>query len=488
MRYVVLATGFDGTLARHGRCDARSISMLRALAASGRKLILVTSRELRDVLDVFPQASLFDYLVAENGAVVHHPAARESQILAPAPSEMLVHELRRRQVEPLSVGSVAVTTSSEYRDTLAAIVQRLGLDCHLLDNGTTVAALPTGVSKASGIEHVLNELGLSAHNLVAVGDADNDIALFELAEHGVAVANASGPLKRAADRVTRAGHADGFVELASELLDTDLIGAPTRRRIVIGTRGAHHGVSVPPAACSILLAGPSASGKAVLCNNLLSQYLMQRYQCCIVGSYAQRAAREHFERLTTCGDEHHVPKHADILAHLAQPTQSVVVNLVAMRMPARAIFVEQLIDQLAASQARTGRPHVVVLDQAEEILNGASAARCARVKAMSIIYVSARPQVLPCVTLESVALVVALGDAPGTLNFIPDVTATPASDEPLEPGQALLWFRESGTAPFRVEVDVRPAMYRVLPEPPISAATQARARAEKIQDSEAAHL
>lgn len=487
MRYVVLATGFDGTLARHGRCDPRSVAMLRALAASGRKLVLVTSRELRDVLDIFPQANLFDYLIAENGAVVHHPAARESQILAPAPSEMLVHELRRRQVEPLSVGSVAVATSSSYRDTLAAIVQRLGLDCHLLDNGTTVAALPTGVSKASGIEHVLNELGLSAHNLVAIGDSDNDISLFELAEHGVAVANASASLKRAADRVTRASHADGFVELAGELLETDLIGAPTRRRIVIGARGGHHGVSVPPAACSILLAGPSASGKAVLCNNILSQYLLQRYQCCVIGSYALRAARDHFERLTTCGDEHHVPKHVDILAHLEQPTQSVIVNLIAMRSAARATFVEQLIEQLGALQTRTGRPHAIVLDQAEEILNASSAASCARLKATSILYVSARPQNLPPVTLESVAIVVALGDALGTLNVVPDVTATPASDEPLEPGQALLWFRETGTAPFRVEIDVRPAMYRVIPEPAISAATQARARAEKIQDSEAAH-
>ena len=89
MRYVVLAAGFDGTLARDGRCDERSVAVLRALAATGRKLILVTSRELRDLLDVFPEARLFDYLVAENGAVVHRPAARESAILAQAPPEAI---------------------------------------------------------------------------------------------------------------------------------------------------------------------------------------------------------------------------------------------------------------------------------------------------------------------------------------------------------------------------------------------------------------
>lgn len=487
MRYVVLAAGFDGTLAREGRCDPRSDAILRALAASGRKLILVTSRELRDVLDVFPQASLFDYLVAENGAVVHRPAARESEILAPAPSEVLIHELRRREVEPLSVGSVVVTTSNSYREALSNIIQRLRLDCHLLDNGTTVAALPTGVNKASGVERVLEELGLSAHNLLAIGDAENDIALFELAEHGAAVANASPSLKRIADRVTRASYAEGFAEVARELLDTDLIGAPTRHRIVIGTRGGHHEVSVPPAACSILLSGPSASGKAALCNNVVSQYMAQRYQCCVIGAYGQRGQleHEHIEGLVTLGDENHAPKQTDVLAQLEQPAQSVVVNVGAMRASARASFVEQLIEQLSALQARTGRPHAIVFDQAESLLTSASAARCARQKAASVVYISSRPQDLPRTTLESVEIVVALGDARGTLDSIPDAMSH-APEAALEPGQALLWFRDSGTAPFQVELDLRPASFRVIPDVTNGAAAQGRARGARVQNGEAA--
>ena len=76
MRYVALAAGFDGTLARDGHCDERCIEALRALAATGRKLILVTGRELRELLEIFPEARLFDYVVAENGAVMHRPATR----------------------------------------------------------------------------------------------------------------------------------------------------------------------------------------------------------------------------------------------------------------------------------------------------------------------------------------------------------------------------------------------------------------------------
>ena len=104
----MLAAGFDGTLARDGRCDEYCIDVLRELSATGRKLILVTGRELRRLLEIFPEARLFDYIVAENGAVLHRTATRQSEILGQAPPEILLQELRRRQVMPLAVGSTWV--------------------------------------------------------------------------------------------------------------------------------------------------------------------------------------------------------------------------------------------------------------------------------------------------------------------------------------------------------------------------------------------
>lgn len=468
MRYVVLATGFDGTLARDGRCDARSIAMLRALSESGRKLILVTSRQLRDILDAFPQANLFDYLVAENGAVVHRPAARESEILAPAPSELLVHELRRRGIHPVTVGSVAITTSSHHRELLAELVERLRLDCYISDNGDTVAVVPTGVDKASGVERALEELGLSPHNLVSLGDAENDLALFELAEHGVATANASAVLKRIADRVTRAGFSEGFAEFASELLDTDLLDAPTRHRIVLGTRAGHE-VSVPPATCSILISGPVASGNAAMCNNVVEQYMRQRYQCCVIGAFPDASAEE-MEGLSSFGDEHHPPKIADVVATLEKPNESVLVNLTALRSTARAHFVEQLIPKLESLQVKAGRPHAVVLEGADGLLSESSAMRFATLRGTGVVYVTSSPQTLPRITSDCVDIVVAIGDAGRAFETIADAPAI--SVEQLEPGQALAWFRRSGTSPFRI--DLLAATFDSLPDSALNAAVRAR--------------
>ena len=466
MRYVVLAAGFDGTLARDGRCDERSIEVLRALAASGRKLVLVTSRELRDLLDVFPEARLFDYLVVENGAVVHRPSTRESAILGHAPPETLIHELRRQQITPLSVGSSIISTDPTNREAVEEAVRKLRLDCELLENDRALSVLPVGVNKATGVGAVLEELGMSEHNLVAIGDAENDLALFELAEHAVAVSNADQTLKRVADRITRAAYADGVVEFAAELLHDDLTNAPVRRRIVLGLRAAQHEVTLTPARGAILMTGPTASGKAALCNSLLSQYLAQRYQCCVIGAYPSRLTDD-IASLAAFGDAQSVPRPAAVMTALEQPGQSVLVNIAAIETSERAGFIEALLDDIAALQARAGRPHAIVFDQAEVLLNAAGSELVKRLDATMTVFVTAQPNNLPRELLRDINIVVALGDASGTLSCFRQLENTaPTQSEfvPLEPGQALMWVREAGTSPFKMMLDFRHATVTVIPE------------------------
>src|SRR5688572_16113234 len=206
MRFFALAAGFDGTLARDGRYDERGIEALKALSATGRKLILVTARELRELLEIFPEARVFDFIVAENGAVMHRPATRESQILAQAPSEILLQELQRRGVVPICAGSSIIKTAVHHESEVRAAVQKLDLDCQLILNDSSLIVLPSGVNKASGVKEALRQLGISQHNLAVIGDAQNDIALFQLAEHAVAVENAHPLLKQCADRTTRGSY------------------------------------------------------------------------------------------------------------------------------------------------------------------------------------------------------------------------------------------------------------------------------------------
>ena len=69
MRYLALCCDYDGTIAHHGRVDEPTLAALERLRESGRKLVMVTGRELDDLQTVFPRLDLFARVVAENGAL-----------------------------------------------------------------------------------------------------------------------------------------------------------------------------------------------------------------------------------------------------------------------------------------------------------------------------------------------------------------------------------------------------------------------------------
>ncbi|MBV8689818.1 MAG: HAD family phosphatase, partial [Candidatus Eremiobacteraeota bacterium] len=66
MRYLALATDFDGTLAHDSRVSQNAIDALKRLRESGRHLVLVTGRILPDLEREFSALELFDFIVAEN--------------------------------------------------------------------------------------------------------------------------------------------------------------------------------------------------------------------------------------------------------------------------------------------------------------------------------------------------------------------------------------------------------------------------------------
>lgn len=85
MRYLALCTDYDGTIATHGIVDEPTIDALTRLRESGRKLIMVTGREIGDLISVFPRLDLFELVVAENGALLYQPSTREHKPLGDPP-------------------------------------------------------------------------------------------------------------------------------------------------------------------------------------------------------------------------------------------------------------------------------------------------------------------------------------------------------------------------------------------------------------------
>lgn len=222
MHYLALASDYDGTLAENGTVRRSTIAALRRLAASRRKLVLVTGRERDDLRRVFPDHDLFDRIVAENGALLYNPSTHESRALGDAPPAEFITALREADVEPLSVGVSIVSTVLGNGAAVRKVIHDLGLAMKVIYNRESLMVLPSGVDKGTGLSAALMELGVSPHNTVGVGDAENDRALLHVCGWRVAVSNAIPMLKECADFLTIEPDGKGVEELIDRMLLDDL--------------------------------------------------------------------------------------------------------------------------------------------------------------------------------------------------------------------------------------------------------------------------
>jgi hydroxymethylpyrimidine pyrophosphatase-like HAD family hydrolase len=230
LHFIALATDYDGTIAHDGTVDAATLEALQAFKDTGRRLILVTGRELPDLKRIFTPLALFDRVVAENGALLYDPAADRERQLADSPPAALIQALKDRGV-PISIGHAIVATWEPHEKTVLDCIHALGLEMQIIFNKGAVMILPAGVNKATGLSAALAELEIAAHHVVGVGDAENDHSFLRACGYAVAVANALPALKAEADLVTEGARGAGVTELMQLVSQRDgaLVGNETER-------------------------------------------------------------------------------------------------------------------------------------------------------------------------------------------------------------------------------------------------------------------
>jgi Cof subfamily protein (haloacid dehalogenase superfamily) len=132
------------------------------------------------------------------------------------------HELAPEVVGPLQniLGSTPINKLIAMGEPKAIKALRWQLSAQIGGAGRLMQAgvpwmleiLPPGASKATALKQLLKDMKIKPENMMAAGDAENDIEMIQLAGLGVAMGQAAQDVKDAADYVTDSNDADGVAE------------------------------------------------------------------------------------------------------------------------------------------------------------------------------------------------------------------------------------------------------------------------------------
>jgi HAD superfamily hydrolase (TIGR01484 family) len=257
----LVALDIDGTLLKwvegsgqsHEQVSPEVYAAVQAVVDAGAHVVLASGRSphgmdrIADLLDLPREGAEPLWVVASNGAVIfrypplevvheetfdareavrqileQHPEALVAveergvgyRVSAPFPDGELSGEMIRTEVDEIVAGPVSrviIRDPTASADDFVAMAARLGLHGTDYVVGWTawLDLAPVGVSKASGLEYVVRELGLGQEDVLAIGDGRNDVEMLRWAARGVAMGQAVPEVHEAADATTESVYDEG---------------------------------------------------------------------------------------------------------------------------------------------------------------------------------------------------------------------------------------------------------------------------------------
>lgn len=111
-------------------------------------------------------------------------------------------------IEEIEVIKIEAATYEKLDEMLSSINQIDGLSS-FSSVGGYIEIVPEGVNKAKAIEKYI---GNNEYQIIAIGDGDNDIEMFELADVSFAMKNGTNNIKEIATHITDSIDEDGFIK------------------------------------------------------------------------------------------------------------------------------------------------------------------------------------------------------------------------------------------------------------------------------------
>ena len=211
----LLALDMDGTLLNEAKeIPQAHITAIHQAIEKGVKLVLCTGRPLFGVLPYYKKLGLDlqnEYVIVNNGCSTHQTSdwgLVDWQELSPSDIEYLYDLAEKSDVQ------LTLFDEEHYFVLGGKPNQVIQNDAKLVFSDLTEIsledeAMPLGTTKATALSRLAEILKIDSSEIMAMGDANNDIEMLQFAGLGIAMGNASDYVKSLADDITASNEEDG---------------------------------------------------------------------------------------------------------------------------------------------------------------------------------------------------------------------------------------------------------------------------------------
>lgn len=270
-KYRLIAFDMDGTLLNSQKQISQgSLAAIDSAVKAGKTVCLCTGRCIPELEEYFPVTENIRYLICESGVfgydklrneyLFHDPmdvctAAEIMRRMRDSCEDVMIHIHCDRSIvqrdkiplmdryfmgvyrplyertcftvedicsffldDPFSPNKINVyCRSEEQRDRIHRSLSDLNVDFKHVE-GKSLECIPEGRTKGTGLKKLCDHLSIPAEQAIAVGDADNDIEMFEAAGFAIAMGNSNRNILSIADAVVSDNDHDGCAEAIMKYL------------------------------------------------------------------------------------------------------------------------------------------------------------------------------------------------------------------------------------------------------------------------------
>lgn len=225
----VIALDIDGTITdQNRRLETSAVGAIRKAEESGIPICLATGNLLCFAKTASILIGTSGPIIAEDGGVIYNPKNKEMEILNG-------HEEVEKAVKLLeeNFDNIQHTESSDILHSSRALERTIdasearelfkenGLNVTAVDTGFSIHIKGSNVNKGEALKKVASLIGCSISEIAAIGDAQNDVEMLQLAGQSFTPANSSQEAKEASSYTTKEPFGSGVQEIIDKILESE---------------------------------------------------------------------------------------------------------------------------------------------------------------------------------------------------------------------------------------------------------------------------